>query len=71
MVPEAYSFDAVSQLGFLLVVLSLGTRVAALTGLGMLVAHALFKAALFLVVGIIDHEVGTRDIRRLSGVGER
>src|SRR5699024_6752441 len=35
----------------------------------MLVAHALFKATLFLVVGIIDRTTGTRDLRKLSGVG--
>jgi len=63
------AYGTVSQLGFLLVVLSLGTRAAALAGLAMLVAHALFKATLFLVVGIVDRQAGTRDLRRLSGVG--
>lgn len=63
------AYGTVSQLGFLMVVLSLGTRAAALAGLAMIVAHALFKAALFLVVGIIDHSTGTRDLRSLSGVG--
>jgi multicomponent Na+:H+ antiporter subunit A len=63
------AYGTVSQLGFLLVVVSLGTRAAALAGLAMLVAHALFKATLFLVVGIVDHQTGTRDLRRLSGVG--
>jgi multicomponent Na+:H+ antiporter subunit A len=63
------AYGTVSQLGFLLVVLSVGTRATALAGLAMLVAHALFKAALFLVVGIIDHQAGTRDLRRLSGLG--
>ena len=37
----------------------------------MLLAHALFKAALFLVVGIVDHSTGTRDLRELSGLGRR
>ena len=41
---------------------------AALAGLAMLLAHALFKATLFLVVGIIDHATGTRDMRKLSGL---
>src|SRR5262249_22642594 len=36
-----------------------------------LCAHAIFKAALFMVVGIIDHATGTRDIRRLAGLGQR
>ncbi|GAB3276910.1 Na+/H+ antiporter subunit A [Sinomonas notoginsengisoli] len=62
------AFGTVSQLGFLIAVVGLGTPAAALAGLAMVVAHALFKAALFLVVGIIDHQTGTRDLRRLSGV---
>ena len=63
------AYGTVSQLGFLLVVLSIGTRAAALAGLAMLLAHALFKAALFLVVGIVDRQTGTRDLRELSGLG--
>src|SRR3712207_7544152 len=45
------------------------TLFRSLAGMVMLLAHALFKAALFLVVGIVDHEVGTRDLRELSGLG--
>ncbi|HET9860853.1 MAG TPA: Na+/H+ antiporter subunit A [Nocardioidaceae bacterium] len=63
------AYGTVSQLGFLLVIVGIGTRSAALAGLAMIVAHALFKAALFLVVGIVDHNTGTRDLRKLSGVG--
>jgi multicomponent Na+:H+ antiporter subunit A len=63
------AYGTVSQLGFLLVVVSMGTRAAAMAGLAMVLAHALFKAALFLVVGIVDHQAGTRDLRQLSGVG--
>ena len=61
------AYGTVSQLGFLLVVLSIGTRTAALAGVAMLIAHALFKATLFMVVGIVDHQTGTRDLRKLSG----
>lgn len=63
------AYGTVSQLGFLLVIVSVGTRAAALAGLAMLLAHALFKAALFMVVGIVDQHAGTRDLRKLSGVG--
>jgi multicomponent Na+:H+ antiporter subunit A len=63
------AYGTVSQLGFLVVVLAVGSRDAALAGLAMLVAHALFKAALFLTVGVIDHCSGTRDLRKLSGLG--
>jgi multicomponent Na+:H+ antiporter subunit A len=59
----------VSQLGFLTVVVGYGTRNTALAGLALLLGHALFKSTLFLVVGIIDHRAGTRDLRRLSGLG--
>ena len=63
------AYGTVSQLGFLIVVVGTGTRSAALAGLAMVLAHGLFKATLFLVVGIIDHSAGTRDLKRLSGVG--
>ena len=63
------AYGTVSQLGFLTIVTGLGTREAALAGIGLLVAHGFFKATLFLVVGIIDHQSGTRDIRKLSAVG--
>ncbi|WP_133742401.1 Na+/H+ antiporter subunit A [Actinorugispora endophytica] len=62
------AYGTVSQLGFLTAVLGAGTRDAALAGLAMLCAHAVFKAPLFLVVGIIDHSTGTRDLRELSGL---
>ena len=65
------AFGTVSQLGFLVVLVGAGTRDMALAGLAMLVAHGLFKSTLFLVVGAIDHSTGTRDLRRLSGLGRR
>lgn len=64
----ALAHGTVSQLGFLMVLLGLGTAAATYAGVAMLVAHALFKAALFLCVGIVDHETGTRDMRRLRGL---
>ncbi|MET8992651.1 Na+/H+ antiporter subunit A [Nonomuraea wenchangensis] len=61
----------VSQLGLLMAVFGAGSRDAALAGTAMLLAHALFKAALFLVVGVVDRSTGTRDLRELSGLGRR
>ena len=58
----------VSQLGFMVALIGLDLVGAALA---VLVGHAVFKAALFLIVGAIDSATGTRDIRRLSGVGRR
>ena len=63
------AYGTVSQLGFLIVLTGLGTRAAALGGLALLISHALFKSTLFLVVGIVDHSAGTRDLRKLTGVG--
>ncbi|GAA2233789.1 Na+/H+ antiporter subunit A [Herbiconiux moechotypicola] len=65
------AYGTVSQLGFLTVVVGFGTRDTALAGATLLLAHALFKATLFLVVGIVDHDEGTRDLRELSGLGRR
>ncbi|WP_433758524.1 Na+/H+ antiporter subunit A [Nocardia sp. CA-135398] len=65
------AFGTVSQLGFLIMLVGLGTPEAALAGATLIVAHALFKACLFMVVGIIDHGAGTRDLRELSGLGRR
>ena len=62
------AFGTVSQLGFLFVLVGAGTREAALAGAAVLLAHGLFKACLFLSVGVIDHETGTRDVRVLSGL---
>ncbi|QVQ53543.1 Na+/H+ antiporter subunit A [Spiractinospora alimapuensis] len=62
------AFSTVSQLGFLTVLMGAGTEKALLAGMVVLVSHALFKAALFLITGAIDHSTGTRDLRRLSGL---
>lgn len=65
------AYGTVSQLGFLMVMFGIGSRTAALAGTAMLLAHALFKATLFMVVGIVDKLSGTRDLRELSGIGRR
>ncbi|MEU9203702.1 Na+/H+ antiporter subunit A [Streptomyces sp. NPDC048332] len=63
------AYGTVSQLGFLTLLAGVGNRDAALAATVMILGHALFKAPLFLVTGIVDHAAGTRDLRRLSGVG--
>jgi multicomponent Na+:H+ antiporter subunit A len=65
------AFGTVSQLGLITMLVGIGDRDLMLAGLALLCAHAIFKAALFMVVGIIDHATGTRDIRRLAGLGQR
>ncbi|MEU8762351.1 Na+/H+ antiporter subunit A [Streptomyces sp. NPDC048659] len=63
------AYGTVSQLGLLVVLAGAGSYDTALAAIAMILAHALFKAPLFLVTGIVDHATGTRDLRRLSGLG--
>lgn len=66
---QLLAFGTISQLGFLMVLFGIGRPAATAAGCALLLAHGLFKAALFMVVGIVDHEAGTRDIRELPGLG--
>ena len=61
----------VSQLGLLVTVLGIGTHASMQAGLTLLAAHAVFKAALFMVVGVVDKTTGTRDLRELGGLARR
>ncbi|MGV3713962.1 Na+/H+ antiporter subunit A [Pseudolysinimonas sp.] len=61
----------VSQLGLLVVIAGWGGAAGAVAAILLLLSHALFKAALFLVVGIVDHGTGTRDLRKITGFGRR
>jgi multicomponent Na+:H+ antiporter subunit A len=62
---QLLAHGTVSQLGFLVVLFGAGTTAATQAGIVLLIAHALFKAMAFMVVGIVDHQVGTRDVRLL------
>ena len=63
------AYGTVSQLGFLVLLSGFGTQAAAMAGIAMLIGHALFKSTLFLVVGVVDHSTGTRDLTQLTGLG--
>lgn len=60
------AYGTVSQLGMLTAIIGAGTRAGAMAGLALLIAHALFKATLFLVVGVVDRTWATRDLRLLD-----
>ncbi len=62
------AFSTVSHLGLVTMLLGFGTPMAAVAAVFHVINHATFKAALFMNAGIIDHEAGTRDIRRLGGL---
>ena len=63
------AFGTVSQLGFMVTLVGFGEPDLAFAGAAVILAHGLFKAALFMVVGIIDHHAHTRDLRKLDGLG--
>ncbi|MBP2237452.1 multicomponent K+:H+ antiporter subunit A [Sinorhizobium kostiense] len=62
------AYSTISHLGLITTLLSLGSPLAAVAAIFHIVNHATFKASLFMAAGIIDHESGTRDMRRLSGL---
>jgi multicomponent K+:H+ antiporter subunit A len=64
------AYSTISQLGVLVVLIGQDTEIAFKALVIGVMAHALYKSALFLVVGIIDHETGTRDLRRLGGLAQ-
>jgi multicomponent Na+:H+ antiporter subunit A len=59
----------VSQLGFMILLFGLGTTATITAGCALVLGHAVFKATLFMVVGILDHQTGTRDLRSLPPLG--
>jgi len=62
------AYSTVSQLGLLVAAIGVGTTVALAAAVLHTFAHALFKATLFMLVGIIDREAGSRDLRQISGL---
>ncbi|HKU69923.1 MAG TPA: monovalent cation/H+ antiporter subunit A [Burkholderiales bacterium] len=62
------AYSTASHLGLVSVLLALNTPLAAVAAVFHMLNHATFKASLFMAAGIIDHETGTRDMRRLSGL---
>ncbi|HEX6266524.1 MAG TPA: monovalent cation/H+ antiporter subunit A [Burkholderiales bacterium] len=62
------AYSTISHLGLITVLLGLNSRLALVAAIFHIMNHATFKASLFMAAGIIDHETGTRDIRRLSGL---
>lgn len=62
------AYSTISHLGLITLLFGLGTPAGAVAGVFHIINHATFKASLFMSAGIIDHEAGTRDIRRLGGL---
>lgn len=59
------AYSTVSQLGLVVSAIGVGTEIAVAAAVLHVIAHALFKSGLFMMVGVVDHAAGTRDMRRL------
>ena len=62
------AYSTISHLGLITTLLGLNSPMAAVAAVFHIINHATFKASLFMAVGIVDHETGTRDMQRLSGL---
>jgi len=62
------AYSTISHLGLIVLLLGLGTHAALTVALFHLVNHALFKAPLFMMAGLIDQSTGTRDLRKINGM---
>jgi len=65
------AYSSISQVGYIIFALGIGTPLAILGGLFHLFNHAIFKSLLFLNSGAIEYSVNTRDLKRLGGLNSR
>ena len=62
------AYSTISHLGLITLLLGLNSDLAAVAAVFHIINHAIFKASLFMAAGIIDHESGSRDMRKLNGL---
>lgn len=62
------AYSTISHLGLIVLLLGLNSELAAVAAVFHIINHATFKASLFMAAGIIDHETGSRDMRKLNGL---
>jgi multicomponent K+:H+ antiporter subunit A len=62
------AYSTISHLGLITMLVGLGSSLGAVAAIFHIVNHATFKASLFMAAGAVDHETGTRDLRRLGGL---
>jgi multicomponent K+:H+ antiporter subunit A len=62
------AYSTISHLGLITLLFGMGTALAAVAAVFHIINHAIFKASLFMAAGIIDHETGSRDMRKLNGL---
>jgi multicomponent K+:H+ antiporter subunit A len=62
------AYSTISHLGLITLLLGLDTDLATVAAIFHIINHAVFKASLFMAAGIIDHETGSRDMRKINGL---
>lgn len=65
---QMLAYTTMGSLGMLVMLIGVGTEAAMLGAILFLIAHSFYKGGLFMIAGTLDHETGTRDITRLSGL---
>ncbi len=65
------AYSTISHLGLITLLFGLDTPLSVVAGIFHIINHAIFKASLFMAAGVIDHECGTRDMRRVNGMFRR
>ncbi|MCG7253961.1 DUF4040 family protein [Corynebacterium hadale] len=65
------AYSTVSHLGWIVAAIGVGTPIALAAALTHTLAHALFKSSLFMLIGVVDHEAGSRDMRRLGKLWDK
>jgi multicomponent K+:H+ antiporter subunit A len=62
------AYSTIGHLGLITLLLGLNTELALIAAVFHMLNHATFKASLFMATGVVDHETGTRDLKRLNGL---
>lgn len=70
-IKKVLAYSTVMALGTLTMLIGVGTELAATAFICVLVAHSLYKGALFMLAGALDHETGTKDITKMGGLCRR
>ncbi|MBT8072737.1 MAG: NADH/ubiquinone/plastoquinone (complex I), partial [Xanthomonadales bacterium] len=70
-IKRLFAYSSISQVGFMVLGLGLGTPLGLIGGLYHLVNHAMFKPLLFLNAGAIEYATGSRDLRQLGGLNRQ
>lgn len=67
-IKKLLAYSTIMALGTLTLLLGIGTQGAMVAFVGFLLAHSLYKGALFMIAGILDHETGTKDVTAMGGL---